>query len=310
VQYLYAVPRLIVNCLDLRIALSDFLSGTRFRIHSYTIDYVPNSQSILASFIHYQLRPSSHLRNNGRVSGGSQLGSASEGLSTSLDINKVQARAQALVVDQVGEESEHVTGEAGDGGLGDEAVNSHGAVGTLVQFPGDTVDGGSGNRRAGGGDRASTTQGSEPDHDLVLVRARGTGAQEHVVGDIRDDAGGGVAVDIAFVISHSASIPILCGQHSLQTNLPPRPRRLNAADAAQSLRSELQRNIGKALDLAGGAGPRVGGVPGNGGAAQRVNTSALGAGGVGAQAPEVIVDDIAARSGRSPLVTEVGTTSQ
>lgn len=51
-------------------------------------------------------------------------------------------------------------------------------------------------------------------------------------------------------------------------------------------------------------------MPGNGGAAQRVNTSALSAGGVVALAPEIIVDDIATGSGRSPLITEVGPTSQ
>lgn len=105
-----------------------------------------------------------------------------------------------------------------------------------------------------------------------------------------------------FICSH-------CIEHGLK-NSPPVPGRLDAANAAQSLCGELQSNIGKALDLARGAGPRVGGVPGNGATAQRVNASALGAGGVVALAPEVIVDDIAASSGGSPLVTEVGTTSQ
>lgn len=97
---------------------------------------------------------------------------------------------------------------------------------------------------------------------------------------------------------------------SLCRNLPPLPGRLDAANSAQLLRGELQRDVGKALNLARGAGPRVGGVPGNGGAAQRVNTSALGAGGVGALAPEIVVHNVAAGGGRSPLVTKVGTTGQ
>lgn len=135
-------------------------------------DYIRESKfPIRADYSYHQLPTSInlHLCNNGRVRGGSQRGSTSERLSTSLDINKVQARAQALVVDQVGEELKHVTGEAGNGGLGDEAVDGHRPVGALVQLPGDTVDGSGSNGRAGGGDRASTAQGSEPDHDLVLV---------------------------------------------------------------------------------------------------------------------------------------------
>lgn len=98
---------------------------------------------------------------------------------------------------------------------------------------------------------------------------------------------------------------------SSQTNLivfdlPPVEDRLDAANSAQLLSSELQSNVGEALDLAGSARPGPGGVPGNGGAAQRVHTGALSARGVVALTPEVVVNNVAAGFDGSPLVAEVG----
>lgn len=91
---------------------------------------------------------------------------------------------------------------------------------------------------------------------------------------------------------------------------PPLPRRLNTPDTTQRLGRKLQRDIGKALHLAGGARPGPRGVPGDGAATQRVHACALLAGGVVALAPEVVVDDVAAGGGGSPLVAEVGTAGE
>ena len=92
--------------------------------------------------------------------------------------------------------------------------------------------------------------------------------------------------------------------------LPPLPGGLDAADAAQGLGRELQGNVGEALHLAGRAGPGPRGIPSDVATAQGRQSSALGAGGVVALAPEVIVEDVAAGGGRSILVAEVGATSQ
>lgn len=51
-------------------------------------------------------------------------------------------------------------------------------------------------------------------------------------------------------------------------------------------------------------------MPGNGRATQRVDTSALGARGVVALTPKVVVNNVAASFDGSPLVAEVGTLGQ
>lgn len=109
-------------------------------------------------------------------------------------MSEVQARAETLVVLKVSEEIKQITREVSNGRGSDKAVDSHAAVRALVQLPGNTVDGDSGDGRAGGGDRASTAQSSEPDHDLVLLATVSSGAQEHVVGDVSDDVGVGGTV--------------------------------------------------------------------------------------------------------------------
>lgn len=96
-----------------------------------------------------------YLNNLNRECGGLHVSLASEGLSTSLHINQVQAGAEALVLDQVGEALEHIAREAINGGLGNEAVNGHLAIGPLPNLEGDSTDGDRSNGRAGGGDRAS-----------------------------------------------------------------------------------------------------------------------------------------------------------
>lgn len=134
-----------------------------------------------------------HLNNLNRECRGLHVSLASEGLSTSLNINQVQAGAEALVLDKVGEVLKHITREAINGGLGHEAVNGHLAVGPAPNLEGDSIDGDRANRRAGGGDRASITQGSEPDHNLIFLASVGGGAEEHVVGDVSNHVGVGVA---------------------------------------------------------------------------------------------------------------------
>lgn len=141
-----------------------------------------------------QLSDSDSLHNRNGVGRGSEGSTASEWLSTSLHINQVQARAQSLVINEVGEEVQHITREASGSRLRNEAVHGHGSVGARVQLEGDAVDGGGRDRRAGGRDGARTAQRRKPDHDLVLVGAISGGRQEHVIGDVGDDVGGGVAV--------------------------------------------------------------------------------------------------------------------
>lgn len=92
-----------------------------------------------------------------------------------------------------------------------------------------------------------------------------------------------------------------------RSHIPPLPAGLDALNSAQLLSGELKSNVGVALNLVGGAGPRPRSVPGDSAAAQRVNAGALLAGGVGALAPEVVVNNVATGGSRSPLVTEVGT---
>ena len=136
-----------------------------------------------------------HLLNCHRVRRDGELSSAGKGLSASLHVDQVQARAQTLVVDEVGEEVKQVSGEAGSGGCGNEAVDGGIPVGARVELELDAGNGSGSNGGASRGDWSCTTQRCKPDHNLVLVGAIGGGAEEHVVGDVGDDVGGGVAVD-------------------------------------------------------------------------------------------------------------------
>lgn len=87
--------------------------------------------------------------------------------------------------------------------------------------------------------------------------------------------------------------------------LPPLPARLDTANTAPFLRRELQRNVRIALNLARSAGPRPRRVPGDRAPAQRVQPRALLAAGVVALAPEVIVQDVAARRRSAPLLAGI-----
>lgn len=153
-----------------------------------------------------------NLCDNSGVRRNLQVGAAGEGLSTGLHVGQVLVGAQALVLLKVGEELQQITREVGDGGLGNEAVDGHLAVGAGVKLPVDTVDVGGGDGRAGGGDGTSTAEGSKPDHDLVLLVAIGGGAGEEVVGDISNDVVVGVAGQSQIWISISS-------RSSFDTNL-------------------------------------------------------------------------------------------
>lgn len=135
-----------------------------------------------------------NLCHNSRVRRNSQSRrGTSERLSASLHINQVQARAQTLVINQVSEEIQQITRERSGGGASDEAVHGHIAVGSLVQAEADAADGGGRDGRASRRNGARAAQRRKPDHDLVLVGAGGGGRQEHVVGNVGHDVGGGVA---------------------------------------------------------------------------------------------------------------------
>lgn len=134
------------------------------------------------------------LNNRNRVRRHSEISSTNERLSTSLHSLQVLAAVQTLVLDEVLEEVQQVTVVLVHGRLGDEAVDSHLAVGTNPDIPLGTTDVDGGDGLASGRDRARTTQGRKPDHDLVLLAAVRSRAEEQVVRNIRDDIGGGVAI--------------------------------------------------------------------------------------------------------------------
>jgi hypothetical protein len=127
------------------------------------------------------------------------------------------------------------------------------------------------------------------------VAAAGRRAEEHVVSDIGDNVGAGVAVIVSFIVTEN-----------LYEYLPPLPGRGDASDAAQGLGGELQSSIGEALDLAMATGPRPLGAPLDIGARKRFKGGALGARGRTALTPKVIVEDIAALSDIVPLAAKRG----
>lgn len=66
---------------------------------------------------------------------------------------------------------------------------------TRVQRPLGAGNGGGVDGLASAGDGASTAEGAEPDHNLVLVVGTNGGGEPEVVGDISNDAGAGIAVE-------------------------------------------------------------------------------------------------------------------
>ena len=242
-----------------------------------------------------------HLCDNSRVRRDLQISSTSERLSTSLHINQVQAGAKTLVVLKVLEELQQITREASNGRRSNEAVNSHATVGTNINLPRDTVDSNSGDRRTSRRNRTSTAQRSKPDHNLILLASASARAQEHVVGDISDDIGVGVA---------TRQRQMSLYRYNMLQHSPPLESRLDTANGAQLLSSKLQRHVGETLNLVRSTRPRPRTVPGDRASAERVNASTLLAGGIVALTPEVVVDDVATGRDRAPLVAEVCATSK
>lgn len=93
----------------------------------------------------------------------------SERLSSSTNAQKVLAERVALAGLQVLEKVQQVTRVVIRLGSSNEAVDCHRSIRSLVQLPAHTIYGDSGNGRSGAGDWSSSSEGSEPDHDLVLV---------------------------------------------------------------------------------------------------------------------------------------------
>ena len=72
--------------------------------------------------------------------------------------------------------------------LGYKAVDGSRAIWSRVEFEGHATNGGRSDGRTGAGDGSGTTKCCEPDHDLILGRARCGGGREQVVGYIGDNA--------------------------------------------------------------------------------------------------------------------------
>lgn len=112
---------------------------------------------------------------------------SSERLSTGTNAQIVLGSGEALLLGKVGEELGQVTRVVLDLAGSNEAENGGRSVGSLVELPGFTANGGGINWGAGGRDGACTTKGGGPDHDLVLSVPTSSGRGEDVVRHITDE---------------------------------------------------------------------------------------------------------------------------
>ncbi|KAF1772189.1 hypothetical protein GQ600_20963 [Phytophthora cactorum] len=158
---------------------------------------------------------------------------------------------------------------------GDERVHHHLSVGSAVDTPLGTGDGGRVDSLTGARDRAGATNGSQPDHDLEFLLALSSRAREQIIGDIGHD--------------FAAVLDLV--RHGRRDGL--------------DLRKRHRSSISIGLDLLVTALPRPGRLPSDSvtRAAVQAGTLLAAAGGC-AGSPQVVVDNVVTRRGLAPLVAE------
>lgn len=110
-----------------------------------------------------------------------------ERLSSSSHTGQDLGLRQTMLARHLVNKRHQITVEAVDLLLSDKAEDVHLAVLAVVQLPAvaSEVDGSNGASRSG--NRASATEGTNPDHDFVLWVAIDLGRGEEVVGDVCDE---------------------------------------------------------------------------------------------------------------------------
>lgn len=100
---------------------------------------------------------------------------------------------QPLATTQILQEQVQISVPAIDLASGNKREDRCRAIRALVQLELLARNSNSGNRAAGGRDRARTAKRGQPDHDLILGGAGSRCAREDVVGNVGDNVGAGVA---------------------------------------------------------------------------------------------------------------------
>jgi hypothetical protein len=117
----------------------------------------------------------------------------SERFRSSSNASNILAARKSLAALQIAEEVQNISREASRRARSNEAVDSGASIRALIELPAHTVNRDRSDRRSRAGDRTSSTESTEPDHDFVGGGTTCGSGGEDVVCHVCNDTGARVS---------------------------------------------------------------------------------------------------------------------